>query len=524
MFHRWVAQLSDDELTRQFLYATPYEAITKKGSITFIKRLGSGAFGEVFGATYNGEEVAVKEMAIRKIDVEMLTNKNMTIRKESRISMFNSEVAFLKRLHHPNILKLVDGFQFDKEKYIVITEICAGGELFDAIAGNGHLKISDARRVLRDVLSAVQYMHDMNVVHRDLKPENILLSVPWISDTAIPPVKIIDFGLAANWKGTPLYDICGTPNYAAPEVLLLLANKSTNPNINRGYGKECDLFSVGVILFVMLGGYLPFDGVNHDKVFWKIINGLPDFNDGVWNDVPETTKSFINRLLVKDPSERPSARAAIDDPFFETDDAGDIKVSVENLRGFVKMSKLKRLIRHEIAASLTIADQKRYLNAFGNGETMSKKDAQAKLLSYGIKKGKIVEFFNALDQNNNEKWDVAEFIAAVMEKHLYDTFETVRRAFGKLDKDGNGYITLAELENAVGETSANAIMEEIHGNGGTDGFDLKNLETYFKTHQPTDEEDGAEDTGSKAEEKSSENPDAGDFGVGYGEGEACSVQ
>lgn len=492
MFHRWVARLTDEELTQTFLYATDVAAEEKYGEIMFDKRgherapaLGSGTFGEVYAATYHDQRVAVKEMAISK---------------PSRVKMFNSEVAFMKRLRHPNILELVDGFQLPEEKYIMITEICSGGELFDAIEKNSHLKISDAQRVLRDVLSAVQYMHDMNVVHRDLKPENILLSVPWISDKAIPPVKVIDLGLAADWKGTPLYRRTGTPYYIAPEVLVAKENV-------RGYGKECDLFSVGVILFIMLSGEPPFYSnlrdrrANDNEVFWKIINKPPDFNDGVWDSVPETTKSFIKRLLIKDPSERPSARAALDDPFLEAAYAGDIKVRVTNLRRFVKMSKLKRLIRHEIAASLTIADQKRYLDAFGDkdGRPMSKEDAQAKLLSYSIKKGNIDKFFNALDQNNNGEWNVAEFIAAVMEKHLYDTFETVRRAFGKLDEDGNGYITWAELKTVVGEKNANAIMEEIHGNGDDkDGFDFKNLKTYFKTHQPAAEE---EDTEAKAEEK-----------------------
>lgn len=496
MFHRWVARLTDEELTQELTQEKERAAKLKYGKIVFdmrgqqrAKALGSGSFGKVFAATVRGERVAVKEMAILK---------------PSRVKMFNSEVAFMKRLRHPNILKLVDGFQLTNKKYIIITEICSGGELFDAIVKNGHLKISDAQRVLRDVLSAVQYMHDMNVVHRDLKPENILLSVPWVPGGDIPPVKVIDFGLAADWKGTPLYDLVGTPFYVAPEVLL--AEKSTDPNINRGYGKECDLFSVGVILFVMLSGYPPFDSnlrdsrANNNEVFRKIKNDRPDFNDGVWDSVPEAAVSFINRLLIKDPSERPSARGAMDDPFLETAYAGDIKVRVTNLRRFVKMSKLKRLIRHEIAASLTIADQKRYLDEFGDkdGRPMSKEDAIAKLRSYGIEESKIEEFFDALDQNNNEEWDVAEFIAAVMEKHLYDTFETVRRAFEKLDEDGNGYITLAELENAVGKTNANAIMEEMHGNGGKGGFDFENLKTYFQTHQSAAEE---EDTEAKAEEK-----------------------
>jgi len=542
MFHRWVARLTDKDLTKEFLYAEEKEAKEKYGEIMFDKRgherapaLGSGTFGEVYAATYHDQRVAVKEMAISK---------------PSRVKMFNSEVAFMKKLRHPNIVKLVDGFQYTENIYIMITEICSGGELFDAIADNGHLKISDAQRVLRDVLSAVQYMHDMNVVHRDLKPENILLSVPWISGGDIPPVKVIDLGLAADWKGTPLYDVRGTPYYIAPEVIVAKKNVS-------GYGKECDLFSVGVILFVMLSGYPPFYSnlrdrrANDNEVFWKIVNDQPDYND-----VPETTKSFIKRLLIKDPSERPSARAAMDDPFLEAN-AGHIKVSVENLRSFVKMSKLKRLIRHEIAASLTVADQKRYLDAFGNGETMSKKDAQAKLLSYGIEESKIEEFFDALDQNNNKKWDVVEFIAAVMEKHLYDTFETVRRAFGKLDKDGNGYITWAELQKVVGKTNANAIMEEMHGNGDDkDRFNFHDLETYFENQSAASEAaedaeakaeedaetkaeekesveaeekesaeakaDKEEDTGSKAEEK--DNRDADDFGVNYGQAEMCSVQ
>jgi calcium-dependent protein kinase len=479
MFHLWAAQKTDDQLKSPYLYTIPDEY----AFIVLGIKLGSGHYGNVFAAKYKGEQVAVKKMQIN-------TPKD--------VKMFNREVAFMRKLHHPNILKLVDGFRLSKREYIIITEICSGGELFDAITKqpNKMFKISNAQRVAKDVLSAIQYMHDMNVVHRDLKPENILLSVPW-TDGPIPPVKVIDFGLSADWKGTPLYRKYGTPYYVAPEVLQASETRSTS------YGKKCDIWSLGVIVYILLCGYPPFRGDTDREIYDNISNSTVLFEDDpgeyIWKPIKKSAPGairFIQRLLQKNPLERPSARQAFDSSFIRDMVLEPIEhtVATDNLHKFVHMSKLKRLIRYEIAQKLTVVDKRRYLGEFGDGNKMLEDDAQLKLQDYGVEQETIKIVFNAIDVTNDGEWDVSEFVAAVMEEHLYNTYETIKRAFVEMDANDNSEVSLSELVSIVGQEDATAIFKELFP-GADDQltFTKEDLRRYFTTHQPPAEEKGDED-------------------------------
>lgn len=509
MFRIWAAQKTDVQLKSPYLYPIPSEYNEK----TLGKKLGIGHYGNVFAATYKGEQVAVKRMQIR------------TQKTQKDVEMFNREVAFMRKLHHPNILKLVDGFRLSRQEYIIITEICSGGELFDAIAKqpNQRFKISNAQRVAKDVLSAIQYMHDMNVVHRDLKPENILLSVPW-TDGPIPPVKVIDFGLSADWEGRPLYRKCGTPYYVAPELLL------------GGYGKKCDLFSFGVIVYILLCGYPPFSGDDNREIYNNISNTPVLFKDdpgeNIWTPISESAPGairFIQRLLRKNPRDRPSARQAFHSSFIGNMVLEPIEhnVATDNLRKFVHMSRLKRLIRYEIAQELTMVDKMRYLDEFGDGKLMSKEDAQVKLQDYGVDQETIKIVFDAIDVTNDDKWVVSEFVAAVMEEHLYNTYETIKRAFVEMDANKNNEVSLSELVRIVGQDDAKAIFEELFPDTKTHKqlkFTMKDLQTYFDTHQPVIKAE-PETTEPETPHRVEPVDDEIDYGEdGNDEGLTCSVQ
>jgi calcium-dependent protein kinase len=503
MFHIWATPKTDEQMKTPYLYPIPDEY----AQIKFGKKLGSGHFGKVFAAIYKGEPVAVKKMKIRK---------------QKEVELFNLEVAFMRKLNHPNILKLVDGFQLSATEYIIITEICGGGELFDAVAKRRHLTVSNAQRVAKDILSAIEYMHDMNVVHRDLKPENILLTSEW-TDGPIPPVKVIDLGLAADWKGTKLYRKRGTPYYIAPDILK-----------GRGYDKKCDLFSFGVIMYILLCGYPPFDGDNDKEIMENILTSDVSFQDepgeDTWDSIKRETPEairFIQRLLRKNPKQRPSAREAFQSSFISNIELEPVehKVATDNLRNFVQMSKLKRLIRYEISQKLTIFDKKKYLSEFGYGQTMTKEDAEKKLLTYGVDQETIEKFFDAIDVTNDQQWNVSEFVAAVMEQHVYNTYETIKRAFAEMDADKDNNVDLRELVKIVGPTDARAIFEEMFPGAAAHKqlkFTFEDLELYFNTHQP--------DTKAETEEKEpapDEQKEQDDDEIDYGEddkGTACSVQ
>ena len=176
-----------------------------------------------------------------------------------------------------------------------------GGELFDEIVGRGKYDEADASRIIHKILGAVVYLHDLGIAHRDLKPENILLS----DRTINAKIMISDFGLSKIFhEDEVMKTACGTPGYVAPEVLK-----------RQGYGKEVDLWSLGVIAFILLCGYPPFYDKNNVELFRLIIAGKFSFEKPWWDKISESAKDFIKHLLLLNPSARSTAREALDHPW-----------------------------------------------------------------------------------------------------------------------------------------------------------------------------------------------------------------
>jgi calcium-dependent protein kinase len=217
------------------------------------------------------------------------------------------EIMLLEEMKHSNIIQLVDVFEDDEYLHLV-TDLCKGGELFDKIvdkasSGNGCFSEHQAAQILHQILTAVSYLHKRNIVHRDIKPENILFE----TTAEDSPIKVIDFGLArkhyAN-KGEPnMTTVVGTPYYIAPEVL------------RKNYGKACDLWSIGVIAYVLLCGYPPFNGNNNAEVYESVRRGIYWFPSEDWKNVSSGAKDFISRLLQKDPRNRMTVDQALRHPW-----------------------------------------------------------------------------------------------------------------------------------------------------------------------------------------------------------------
>ncbi len=221
------------------------------------------------------------------------------------------EILLLNEMKHPNIIRLVDVFE-DEEYLHIITDLCHGGELFHKIVEkasdhttSGCFSEEEAARIIYQVVDAVQYLHRHNIVHRDIKPENILFD----TKDKDSPVKIVDFGLArmhlANAGAPPMTSFVGTPYYIAPDV------------IRRRYGKACDLWSVGVVLYTMLCGYPPFLGQTNADVYESIRRGFYRFPEREWGSISYGAKDFINRLLQRDPRNRMTAEKALKHPWIQ---------------------------------------------------------------------------------------------------------------------------------------------------------------------------------------------------------------
>jgi len=197
------------------------------------KVLGTGAFGEVRMCVHreSGAQRAVKVLRKSHMDDD-----------EKRM-LFN-EINILKEIDHPNIIKMYEFFE-DEKRYYLVTEICKGGELFDEILQRGKFSERDGAVLMKQVLSCINYCHQANIVHRDLKPENILLE----QNKEFDQIKIIDFGTSLVYDPSrSLDEKLGTPYYIAPEVL------------NKNYNQKCDIWSCGVITYILLSGVPPFNG------------------------------------------------------------------------------------------------------------------------------------------------------------------------------------------------------------------------------------------------------------------------
>jgi serine/threonine protein kinase len=211
------------------------------------------------------------------------------------------EVSLLESLKHGRIVQLEDVFE-DSEYVHLITELCFGGELFDRIVScEGCFSEQEAARILYQLLDSVSYLHKMGVVHRDIKPENILFE----TNEEDSDIKLIDFGLARkhNSREKPMSTIVGTPYYLAPEVLA------------KSYDKACDLWSIGVIAYILLCGYPPFNGADNKEVYASVKRGVYYFPSAEWQHVSHAAKDFVMRLLQTDPRKRMTAEQALSHPW-----------------------------------------------------------------------------------------------------------------------------------------------------------------------------------------------------------------
>ncbi|KAJ3016608.1 calcium calmodulin-dependent protein kinase type 1G [Thoreauomyces humboldtii] len=250
--------------------------------------LGTGAFSEV---RLGVDRQTDKKFAVKIIDKSKCKGKE---------GMIDTEVRILQRVHHDNIIQMVEMYE-NETKLCLVMELVTGGELFDDIVKRGRYTESDCARIVHKILAALNYLHELGIVHRDLKPENLLLS----DKSKNAKIMIGDFGLSKIFNDEEVMKTaCGTPGYVAPEVLK-----------RQGYGKEVDIWSLGVITYILLCGYPPFYDQNNIELFKLIMAGNYKFDKPWWTPVSETAKDFIRKSLVVDPKARQTAQEALNHPF-----------------------------------------------------------------------------------------------------------------------------------------------------------------------------------------------------------------
>ncbi|CAN8001081.1 unnamed protein product [Ixodes hexagonus] len=279
------------------------ESVSVEEKYEFKDLLGTGAFSQVVLA--ESRDTPGVMHAIKCIDKKALKGKEDSL---------ENEIKVLRRLKHPNIVQLLETYE-DKNKVYLVMELVTGGELFDRIVEKGSYTEKDASDLIRQILEAVDYMHSQGVVHRDLKPENLLYYCPEEESK----IMISDFGLSKMEDSGIMATACGTPGYVAPEVLA-----------QKPYGKAVDVWSIGVIAYILLCGYPPFYDESDANLFAQILKGEFEFDSPYWDEISDSAKDFIRHLICVDVERRYSCRQALAHPWISGNTASD-----KNIHGSV---------------------------------------------------------------------------------------------------------------------------------------------------------------------------------------------
>ncbi|CAD8061662.1 unnamed protein product [Paramecium primaurelia] len=427
----------------------------KQGSISNFykieKSLGSGAFGEV-------RLVIHKSSGCRRAMKQIRKDK---IIKDDEENMF-SEVNTLKELDHPNIVKLHELFQ-DTKNYYLITEFLEGGELFQKITEMKYFTEKMAADIMKQILGGVVHCHEKKIVHRDLKPENILFE----NKKQNSNLKIIDFGTSKKVESNQnLTKRLGTPYYIAPEVL------------KRNYNEKCDVWSCGVILYIMLCGYPPFGGQDQE-ILQNIEIGKYEFDPEDWNKISEEAKNLIKKMLTKDYTQRISAQEAFNDPWIQKNAPNapiDFK-AIKNLSTFFGKNKVRAALMQFISTNLmTNAEKEGLLNEFkkidkdGNGQISKDELLQVYLKQYDEIKAKqmVDDIFDKVDTNKSGFVDFTEFITSAANEEKLLNKQRLQQAFNMFDTNGDGQISRDELQEIMGGIDDN-LWKEILSMCDSDG-------------------------------------------------------
>lgn len=461
---------------------------TIRDHYTLGKLLGEGQFGEVFVGTVNKSRGDTR--AIKRIAKDLLS-------EEDHDEVFN-EFFVLKQMDHPNICKMYEFFE-DTDDFWFVQELCSGGELLDELERIENFNEATAGLIMRQVLSSVHYCHTQKrVVHRDLKLENILLEgqstqAPSSPDDYNPMVvKVIDFGLSTKFEpGQILTAPVGSMHYIAPEVL------------EQEYqGGTCDIWSCGVIAYILLCGYAPFEAANDRDMRELIMMGHVSFEDPIWqNNVSQEAIDFVQYLLTYEPENRPDAYESLQHPWIQkyskvhsqqfraTKSGAEAAMKVlSNCRSFEAVSKLKQATcafmtsqlalssgneqedassssLHQASDSFMIGEVFRAMDLDSDGR-LSLEELRGGFKDFMVGQQLTVEevddIFERMDLANSDYIEYSEFVVACMGLHEAQHQQLLQQAFDRLlDKDGSGFISHEKLRNEMSPFYGDDVDEDV---------------------------------------------------------------
>ena len=450
------------------------DMITKRNDNVFdhyekVSELGSGAFGTVY---------KVKSKASDNFRAMKVISKEL-IQSGVEAAEISNEIKILSRLDHPNIMRIYEFFE-DKDNFYIITEFCDQGDLAGKMDEEGKLSEVLVKYFMNQVFVAISYLHSQGVFHGDIKRENILLesldesinakntinsiekdsniqkeiSNPknisdktrkLLKELSTIEVKLVDFGAAKMFSSHKrMSGIIGTTYYCSPEV------------IDNLYREECDEWACGILMYILLTGYPPFDGDSEEEIFDKIKNDKVDLNVKEFKKVSKNCKNLINLLLQKDPEQRIKAKDALKHPFFTED------LNVNDL--------------------LTVNTDMTLLTSLKNS-SLSKSKFQDAVIAYIAlnftdknEENKIKEIFRKMSTDkSNFLIDINTFVNCLMESDVGINEDEAKNIFQNIDNDKNGFIEYQELVRAL--TDKKKLLSDTNLKEAFDFFDVDNSKT-----------------------------------------------
>ncbi|XP_049350674.1 CDPK-related kinase 3-like [Solanum verrucosum] len=445
----------DQSLDKNFGYNKNFGAKFELG-----KEIGRGHFGHTCHAV--GKKGELKDLPVA---VKIISKTKMTTAVS--IEDVRREVKILRALSgHKHLVKFHDACEDANNVYIAM-ELCEGGELLDRILSRGgKYSEDDAKLIIVQILNVVAFCHLQGVVHRDLKPENFLFT----SRDEDADMKLIDFGLSDFIRPDErLNDIVGSAYYVAPEVL------------HRSYSLEADIWSIGVITYILLCGSRPFWARTESGIFRSVLRSDPNFEDLPWPSVSPEAKDFVKRLLNKDYRKRMTAAQALTHPWLRSESHPiPLDIFVYKLvKSYLHATPLKRAALKALSKALT-EDELVYLRAQfmllepSKDGRVSIENFRLALLgnaTEAMRESRVHDILNAMTALSYKKLDFEEFCAAAISTYQLEALEEweiiATVAFQHFEQEGNRHVSVEELarELNVGPTAHSILRDWIRNDG-----------------------------------------------------------
>ncbi|XP_065873321.1 calcium-dependent protein kinase SK5 isoform X2 [Euphorbia lathyris] len=425
-------------------WVLPHRTENLRDHYTIGRKLGQGQFGTTYLCTHKSTTLnyACKSIPKRKL---LCKEDYEDVWREIQIMHHLSE--------HPHVVRISGAYE-DLYCVHLVMEVCEGGELFDRIVKKGHYSEREAAKLIKTIVGVVETCHSLGVMHRDLKPENFLFE----NDEEDAALKATDFGLSVFYKpGESFTDVVGSPYYVAPEVL------------RKHYGPEADVWSAGIILYILLSGVPPFWAETEIGIFRQILQAKLDFESEPWPSISDSAKDLIRKMLERSPKRRLTAHEVLCHPWIVDDRIAPDKpldsAVLSRLKQFSAMNKLKKMALRVIAESLSEEEIGGLKELFKMIDTDNSGTITFDELKDGLKRvgselmeSEIRDLMDAADIDNSGTIDYGEFLAATVHLNKLEREDNLVSAFSFFDKDGSGYITIDELQQACKEFG----LSELH--------------------------------------------------------------